>query len=300
MFTWGRPADSIAVHLVAAIESEELDPRDFKRLMSKGWGKQEQTDPFWTTRWLLRTWTPYLSFAFVRMGVSANGVSAISAVFFALGAALLASPWPAAWLLGAASVLFYHALDQCDGEVARYNRRLGRAPGGYAGYYWDMAVHGVTPLMIGCLVFRLTVDGNQGAWPLLVLAVDLTLSRHPWNIYCESVLEYLKDSREKQERLEIDPSFLRFGSSVTLSLQDAGSRFSPRHALVWLQQTIMFPGYFYTLVVAVALDVFAGPFQLASLTLDWRFLWLLVFTAGRLLSWVRSSRKLTARLNELR
>lgn len=276
---------------------------EFRNLVAKNWGAQKQTDPFWTTRWLLRTWTPYLSYVLVRFGsLTANGVTAISAGFFIVGSLMLALPWHAAWVVGAGFVLFYHALDQVDGEVARYYRRTGPATsGGHDGYFWDTAVHGVTPLMAGCIAFRLYLDSGLGILPLVPLAIDLAVSRHPWSLYCESLVDYMKGVRSKGGDLEVEVRWLTYGESFSYSLSEAKSSFSLRGAAVALQQTIMFPGYFYTLVVAAVLDVTAGPILVLGdgAEVRWLLAWLAIFAAGRLLAWVRGFRNLAAKLRSI-
>lgn len=269
---------------------------DLRRLLFKEWGARHGGDAYWTSRWLIRSWTPYLSWVFIKLGVSANGVTLLSAVVFIAGAVMLALPWEAAWIVGSLLVVFYHALDHCDGEVARYYRRTGQRPAGRDGVFWDSAVHGVTPLLAACLAFRLYLQSDLWLWPLIVLGIDLAVSRHPWNIYCETLIGYFADRNKRGASLgELTP-LLRYDTSVTLSRADQPG-LNLRNARTVVAQTLMFPGYFFTLPLSVLLDVFSGPFLVVGTsTVYWQFVWLVAFVLGRFVVWVRASRMLAAKL----
>ena len=277
------------------------DPRDFKALMSKGYGKKQLTSAFWTVRVFFRWWTPYVSYALIKLGMSANNVTFLSGVVFIAGALCLGVDDPTYWMIGGLLVVFYHALDMCDGEVARYYRKLGKHPGGQDGQFWDYLVHGLEPVLIGCIAYRLYHTSGMGVWVWGVAIADFALlCMAPWQRYCNVMMEFVdaqqKKGRDLNEALQGATRWSADGHDSTPSTMQ---RFK-----IGVKQLLLFPGYFLTLMVAVILDCTIGPITLfinhgstaivdgetiletiphQNVELYFVFLWLLQHALGRLL-----------------
>ncbi len=268
------------------------EPIRFYKLIRKG-GPARNADPYWIDRWFFRPWTVYLSWVFVKLGWSANFVTLLSAVSLVVGSVLLCFESNALSLIGVALVVLYAGLDCCDGEVARYYRLTGQTGGGRDGSYWDNIVHGLEPVLVGCLAYRLYLTSGMGVWPLVVAAIDTTaLCVAPWQRCCEIIVSWVKDRRQ---------------SGVTDPLgdfelpdddQDAASSDMSlcRKWFAAVKQLLLFPGYFVTLPMAVILDLVVGPISLTDgasqpIVLYWIALWLLQHAVGKVLAAVRSTRR---------
>lgn len=286
-----------------------LGPRGFAAFVRKG-GTQRNAEPYWISRYLFRPWTAYLSWLLVKVGFSANGVTLLSAAAYLLGVVCLARDdehvW--FWLGGAGLILLYYALDHCDGEVARYDHLTGRRPMRPDGYYWDSIVHAIEPLLIVGLGFRLFHESGMGHIPLYVAALDITaISVAPWQRYCEAVMVWAAGRQRARSGEDVSVSVIANTSSTVLSDDGQGEGGGMSWKTV-AAQTLLFPGYFLTLAIAVVLDVTIGPVHL--LTYDrggqainavmyWQMLWLIVHALGKVAAAVNSSIRNAGRLRRL-
>ena len=252
-------------------------------------------DPFWTARLLVRPWSPYVSALLAKLGMTANQVSAASGVMMIVGCLFLASTEPRHWIVGTALVFLHHIFDHFDGEIARYHRHTGERPGSPGGMYWDAVIHGLEVLMIACVGFRLYLTSGLSIWPLvLIIPALLRYGIAPYPRACEALLTWGRD------RGEVD------GDRVTFDLPawalektgEAAERdwFTERSWKPWVHQALIFPGYFFTLPIATALDLMVGPFDLAAVGLPgarlyWIGLWLIQVVAGKIASAVFATRR---------
>mgnify|MGYP000580762130 FL=1 len=85
----------------------------------------------------------YLVWLFVRMGVSGNAVSWLSALIAVLGAFLLTSSDSSVVLIGSFGYILWCLLDYVDGAVARFNGK-----GSVAGQYVDWIMHVIAHIAI--------------------------------------------------------------------------------------------------------------------------------------------------------
>jgi len=282
------------------VPPEELGFGDFSKIVRKG-GSKQTDELFWISRHFMRLWTPYLSWIFVKLRVSANAVTLASAIFCVTGAVLFVFSRPWAWLVGSALIFVYWTLDHCDGEVARYYQLTGRRTGERDGMFYDTLVHGIEPLLILCLAFRLYLQGGLGPWPLIVAGVDVTA-----NGVAPQLRYYLVFVRWFEAKHKADPSFQLGAAAVphAEALFASGSAISRTflsRALLVVKQMLLFPGYFVTLVAAVVLDVSAGPaFHIGSAAVHWRAIWLALHAAGAALAAIHWTIVNAGRLRELK
>lgn len=122
-----------------------------------------------------RAVTIYATWVLVRTRATADQVTVASIVTGLLGALGLAAPGLAAGLAGVALLYVSFALDQVDGEIARFRRRTS-----FRGVYLDELRH---LLIYAAPVFALSFDVARGlgrSWPFavgFVAALGLALAR---------------------------------------------------------------------------------------------------------------------------
>ncbi|ROS22972.1 CDP-alcohol phosphatidyltransferase family protein [Cellulomonas sp. PhB150] len=127
---------------------------------------------YWS-RWVNRPVGRLLAVGAIRAGVSANGVTALSATVTVIALALVCLVTPVWWLgvLVALLLVLGFALDSADGQVARFTG-TGSAAGEWFDHVVDagkmVAVH--TAVLVGWFRF---VDLPSTAWLLVPLAYQL-------------------------------------------------------------------------------------------------------------------------------
>ena len=169
----------------------------------------------WIGKYLFYTWTRYVSWLFVRCGISANAVTILAGVCMAVGSVLLAMPQRAAWVVGSLVVLAFYALDCCDGHIARYYHQAGLKKCGPHGQYLDSLMHGFEPLMAAAVCFRLYASGRMAAWPLAVGALAIVaICTAPYLRYCGSMAAWAIAQRRKDENFRLDPAALASGPNL--------------------------------------------------------------------------------------
>ncbi len=133
----------------------------------------KEKDDFFTT-YAVSTWSPLVTKAAARLGLTPSGVTAWS-VLFAVGAAL--AFWQASRpAMVAGGILLYlgFVLDCVDGQLARYTRRFG-AFGGWLDTMADRAKEYAAYAGLAAGAERI---GLPHAWPLAITAIVLQTVRH--------------------------------------------------------------------------------------------------------------------------
>lgn len=167
--------------------------------------------------------------------------------------------------------------------------------------FYDTLVHGMEPLLILCLAFRLYQQGDLGTWPLILAAVDVTAT-----CVAPGLRYYLVFVRWLEARYKADPSFRLEASEVPyedalFAGDPAVSRTLLSRALLVVKQMLLFPGYFVTLAVAVVLDVTLGPaFHIGSAAVHWQAIWLALHALGAALAVIHWTIVNAGRLRELK
>ncbi|WP_119728632.1 CDP-alcohol phosphatidyltransferase family protein [Thermomonospora amylolytica] len=119
--------------------------------------KERRNEEHWAGRLYMRSLSPYVSWALLRLGLSPNQVTYLMIAAGVAAAAVLSLPGAALWpaLVAAVLVQVYLLLDCVDGEMARYLRRTS-----VTGVYLDRIGHYLVEV---ALLAALGVRA-QGAW----------------------------------------------------------------------------------------------------------------------------------------
>ena len=155
----------------------------------------------------------YLVWLFVRIGVSGNAVSWLSALVAVLGAFLLTSSDSLVVLIGSFGYILWCLLDYVDGAVARVNGK-----GSVAGQYIDWIMHVIAHIAIIAGI-AIGAMNSVGAWiyPFAILgivAAGLTYAKFSmaWFAICMEQQQRRASSHDVQNRAktEIMPASGRF------------------------------------------------------------------------------------------
>jgi hypothetical protein len=251
---------------------------------------RKSREPYWISKYLFRPWTVYLSALLAKRGLSPNAITAISGICVAAGALLLAMSSAVGWFLGGVLVLLYFTLDHCDGEVARYNAVVLNRASGPVGIFWDGIAHGLGPLLVVAIGYRLLMEGSLGVWPMVFVAIGLTAgATSPWQRSCEAVLAWANQHWRDNGTIRIPSSFMDGGGDEPES-SDAGLSLYQA-----IKQSILFPGTFITLPIAAFLDSTVGPISIPTgeanpqYNLYWVAFWLLQIAVGNTAAAINAS-----------
>ena len=143
----------------------------------------------------------YLVWLFVRIGVSGNAVSWLSALAAVLGAFLLTSSDSLVVLIGSFGYILWCLLDYVDGAVARFNGK-----GSVAGQYVDWIMHVIAHIAIIAGI-AIGAMNSVGAWiyPFAILgivAAGLTYAKFSmaWFAICMEQQQRRASSYDVQNR----------------------------------------------------------------------------------------------------
>lgn len=147
----------------------------------------------------------YLVWLFVRIGVSGNAVSWLSALVAVLGAFLLTSSDSLVVLIGSFGYILWCLLDYVDGAVARFNGK-----GSVAGQYIDWIMHVIAHIAIIAGI-AIGAMNSVGAWiyPFAILgivAAGLTYAKFSmaWFAICMEQQQRRASSHDVQNRAKTE------------------------------------------------------------------------------------------------
>ena len=147
----------------------------------------------------------YLVWLFVRIGVSGNAVSWLSALVAVLGAFLLTSSDSLVVLIGSFGYILWCLLDYVDGAVARFNGK-----GSVAGQYIDWIMHVIAHIAIIAGI-AIGAMSSVGAWiyPFAILgivAAGLTYAKFSmaWFAICMEHQQRLASGHDVQNRAKAE------------------------------------------------------------------------------------------------
>ena len=147
----------------------------------------------------------YLVWLFVRIEVSGNAVSWLSAIVAILGAFLLTSSDSLVVLIGSFGYILWCLLDYVDGAVARFNDK-----GGVAGQYIDWIMHVIAHIAIIAGI-AIGAMNSVGAWiyPFAILgivAAGLTYAKFSmaWFAICMEQQQRRASNHDLQNRAKME------------------------------------------------------------------------------------------------
>ena len=272
--------------------------RLLREVARKG-GSASSDDPFWLSRLVYRKFTIYVTWLCVKLGVSSNVATLLSALAIFAAAVCYVVPSKAAWLVGALLVQAYFILDHVDGELARYETvHLGRTDSGTSGLFYDTCCHAGELALVAAIGLRLFADLGAPWWvALVVLLVFFPGNIMPWQRYCESIVAYAKKHVEG-DKAALAAEMVR---SSSFAWAPAAGQLMSGRLISALTQTVGFPGYFVTLLLCTILDVAAAPqLHLAGQRIPYLLIWLAVRALHSSLAAIKSVRVYGKRLATLK
>lgn len=260
--------------------------------------------PFWVSWLFHRRVSPYLSWIFIRLGISANTVTLLSGVAAFAAAVLFVLPNPVSWVVAAVLVQAYFLLDCADGEISRYERHCGDHRSGTSGIFYDTCCHASNLALTTAVGLRLFFDLGGPWWIALLIIVFLFPgSIGPWQRYCESLVVH-GARRARGQDVTIPGQYAEMAS---LSLAPSEFEDAPRPSALQtlrrqIMQTVGFPGYLTTLSVCALLDVFPGvpTIQLNDQPVPYLLIWLFVRALHAAMAGLKSTAAYGRRLRSLR
>lgn len=148
----------------------------------------------------------YFSWLLIKLGFSANGVTALSGLVCIIGGVLLAmrSPWLIS--LGIGCFVLFHILDCSDGQVSRYRKQAslyGHFLDGYMHFVFDAAFFG--GIGIGALVSFFHVGLAVAAFVAMLVPIMFRLILYcGWTIICYERMNMIRAGREQYHDNVVD------------------------------------------------------------------------------------------------
>lgn len=208
-------------------------------------------------RLITRRFSIYLTALFLRMGVSANGVSVIKGILACTGAALFAPGTPMCFITGALLLQFSFVLDACDGEVSRFTGTNRRAGGEFIDKIGDAGSRGLFYGSWGWGVYNLTGDIRAVAAGTIMAGLWLVVRFCTVETLLESFSNHIGAPAGEEEQTSLTKLFVRnskggriefmlssvFHPWMNMAAVAAGLSFLPGVFL------ILFWGYFFLWVI---------------------------------------------------
>jgi len=222
--------------------------------------RKGDAEPFWISRFLIRPWTPYLSFLALRLGVSPSQITVVSAVL-AVSAGMI-TLWPSTWSYVGSAILTssFFVLDHVDGEVARVLQSRHPVPPGtlnLSGKYLDRLVHYLqAPTLFLGITCGIAVAEGRPVWAVVGIVCALGSSGFPRFTASYDLLVAASRSTSG-----LDRAFLARAAGFSMiygeDLLRRGFVLVPRNAkevLAMGRQYVGFPGNLFVLSGALVID----------------------------------------------
>ncbi|WBB82423.1 DUF5941 domain-containing protein [Micromonospora sp. WMMD882] len=188
----------------------------------------KERDDFFTT-YFVSTWSPYVTKACARLGLTPTGVTMISVLFAAVAAVLFGVA--ERWSLVTGGVLLYlgFVLDCVDGQLARYTREFSP----WGGWLDTMADRAKEYLVYAGLGFGVAHAGLGDGWALAIAAMVLQTVRH----HTDAWYGVLHDEAARRPKAATPGGGLgdRLNAASNRVQADTGS------VSYWLKRTVVFP-----------------------------------------------------------
>ncbi len=121
---------------------------------------------------IYRKFSPYITFLFLKLGISANTTTWLSVVFAFIGCFLISLSDKKLTILGFIFIQFWYLLDHVDGELARYTNTSSRE-----GLYLDLATHALVHPIIYFSFALDSVNNLDTYYNLSYLSLDIPIRR---------------------------------------------------------------------------------------------------------------------------
>ena len=198
---------------------------------------------------------------FLILGLSANQATLTSLLLGITAGIFFTKPQPLYWFIGLLILYLVIIFDCVDGEIARYRKKSSSD-----GRYFDvMVTYFLIPYILACMSFGLyfIIQGLEVfiVGSLAIIGMNLIFVHKP----------LLHSIRYEQKLPYIAPK-IAVGKQYTII----------RHAYKLVKIVLVIPDFVFIpqFLLATILDCFIGPFHIASLTLNTRFLYLVIFAVG--------------------
>nr|WP_229705784.1 DUF5941 domain-containing protein [Micromonospora sonchi] len=204
----------------------------------------KEKDDFFTT-YFVSTWSPYVTKAAARLGLSPTGVTMLSVGFAVAAAAFFATGGRPALVTGAILLYLGFVLDCVDGQLARYTRNFSA----WGGWLDTMADRAKEYLVYAGLGWGATAAGFRYGWALAIAAMALQTVRHMTDAWY-GVLHDEAARRPKDVGTGGGGIGDRLNAASTKVQADAGS------VSYWLKRTVVFPIGERWALIALAVALF--------------------------------------------
>ncbi len=189
----------------------------------------KERDDFFTT-YFVSTWSPWVTKACAKLGLSPTGVTILSVGFAVAAAALFATGGRPALVTGAILLYLGFVLDCVDGQLARYTRNFSA----WGGWLDTMADRAKEYLVYAGLGWGATAAGVRYGWALAIAAITLQTVRHMTDAWY-GVLHDEAARRPKSVGTGGGGIGDRLNAASTRVQADTGS------VSYWLKRTVVFP-----------------------------------------------------------
>nr|WP_239098702.1 DUF5941 domain-containing protein [Micromonospora qiuiae] len=204
----------------------------------------KEKDDFFTT-YFVSTWSPYVTKAAARIGLSPTAVTMLSVVFAVAAAAFFATGGRPALVAGAILLYLGFVLDCVDGQLARYTRNFSA----WGGWLDTMADRAKEYLVYAGLGWGATAAGFRYGWALAIAAMTLQTVRHMTDAWY-GVLHDEAARRPKDVGTGGGGIGDRLNAASTRVQAETGS------LSYWLKRTVVFPIGERWALIALAVALF--------------------------------------------
>lgn len=216
----------------------------------------KERDDFFTT-FFVSAWSPYVTKAAARIGLSPTGVTMISVAFAVAAAVLFGVGGRAALVAGGVLLYLGFVLDCVDGQVARYTRHFSA----WGGWLDTMADRAKEYIVYAGLGYGATHAGFRYGWALAIAAMTLQTVRHMTDAW----YGVLHDEAARRPRAAAERAGGiggKLNAASTKVQADTGS------VSYWLKRTVVFPIGERWALIALATAIF-GPLVALCAVLVW-------------------------------
>ncbi|SCL17233.1 DUF5941 domain-containing protein [Micromonospora inyonensis] len=188
----------------------------------------KERDDFFTT-YFVSSWSPYVTKACARLGLTPTGVTMISVFFAVVAAVLFGAGGRPALVTGGVLLYLGFMLDCVDGQLARYTRDFSP----WGGWLDTMADRAKEYVVYAGLGFGATHAGLGDGWVLALAAMTLQTVRH----HTDAWYGVLHDEAARR------PKAASPGGGIGDKLNAASNRVQADTGSVsyWLKRTVVFP-----------------------------------------------------------